>query len=98
MSRRCVYLSIIPDSTIRKNPDSFLESTASAALTCSVKSGCSGNFPHRSPFEELAIEHAVHVAERKQAEQTARGGVSGRGTHFRAGERDRVTGLAEAGQ
>jgi len=32
-------LSIIPDSTMRKNPASFFDKTVSAAPTWSVKSG-----------------------------------------------------------
>jgi hypothetical protein len=46
-------LSIIPDSTIRKKPASFLESTFNAAATSSVKSGCWGNFPTVPPLRIL---------------------------------------------
>src|SRR3954467_15138121 len=56
MSSRCVYLSIMPDSTIRKKPDGFFDSTSSAAPTCSVKSGCSGNLPTVPPLTATFVE------------------------------------------
>ena len=48
-----MYLSINPDSTIRKKPFSFRDKTFKAALTCSVRSGCCGNFPTVPPLRNL---------------------------------------------
>ncbi len=85
MSSRWVYLSIMPDSTIRKKPGVVPRQHRRARpQTCSVKSGCSGNFFTVAAFEELAVERAVHVAEREQpsslssSERLARDGHLGR--------------------
>ena len=62
MSRRCAYLSIIPDSTIRKKPSSFRDSTFSAACDLFGQVGLLGKFLHAAALEKLAVQRAIHVA------------------------------------
>src|SRR5438128_7295227 len=96
MSRRWVYLSIMPDSTIRKKPASFLASTFNAALTCSVKSGCSGNLRTVPPLRILR-SRAVHVAEREQPEKFRRLRVIGKRRHFGTGRSNAIARVAKLG-
>ena len=72
-------MSIMPDSTIRKNPCGLRDSTVSAAADLLGEIGLIGKSLDGAALEELAVERAVHVAGVEQAEQLGRGcGFGGR--------------------
>ena len=78
MSSTWVYLSIRPDSTIRKKPFGLARQHVERGAHLVGQVGLVGKFLHRAALEELAVEHAVHVAGVEQAEQLSGVRVGGR--------------------
>ena len=93
-SRGCEYLSISPDSTMSTKPSSG--ATARRARSAPCRRGRAARVTRgRAPAEELAVEHAVHVAGMEEPEEPPRGRIARRRAHLRVGGGDRVAGGAE---
>ena len=71
------------------------DSTSSAALHLLGQIGLVRKLLDGAALEELAVERAVHVAEREQAEQLRGRWIVGERRHLGAGRRHGIAGVAE---